>query len=134
MSPRTLGAAVSLDARSLTPEQRSAVLEVLRRAVAQRELTLGQVLRVLRAAYLRVNRERFARMTGLSPRAIANLEADAGNPTLDTLVRVFRPLGFEIGLVPRGGTVLTEAPPEVEPATYDAVLAQARAALKSRGR
>ena len=134
LTPRTMGAPVKLDARALTPEARTEVLEVLRRAVAVGDLTAGQALRLLRAAYLRVSRERFAKMTGVSARAIAKLEAGTGNPTLDTLTRVFRPFGFQIGLVPRAGTVLAEAPPAVDEDAYETVLAAARAAEGSRGR
>ena len=125
---------MKLDARSLGPDGRTEVLECLRRATARGDLSLAQTLRVLRAAYLRVGRDRFARMTGVSTRALAKLESGDGNPTLATLRSVFSPFGFEIGLVPRAGTVLAEVPPEVDEAAYQAVLEAARAAGSSRGR
>ncbi len=124
----------TLSARMLDARGRDEVLEVVRRAVARDDLTLGLALRVLRAAYLRVSRDRFAQMTGVSPRALAKLEADGGNPTLETLARVFRPFGFQVGLIPRRGTALGEAPPVVDGARYEQILGAVRAAADRRGR
>lgn len=64
------------------------------------ELRLGDAARLLRKGVLGMDRQTFAKVVKLSPRAIAKLEDDAdGNPTLDTLAKVFAPFGGRLSLV-----------------------------------
>jgi putative transcriptional regulator len=43
----------------------------------------------------------FAKLTGLTRRQIAEMEAGAANPTLETMERAARLFGFTVGFVPR---------------------------------
>lgn len=88
-----------LDGRQQTPEQRREFLQAIRLMLRRRDVSLGQALRVLRSAYLRMDRTRFAEMTGVSRRELAKLETDVANPTVNTLDRVFRPFGMRVGIV-----------------------------------
>ena len=80
--------------------ERKALLEDLAAMVLVGELTFGDALRVLRGGVLRMDRASFAKAVGLSEAAIAKLEDQReANPTLETLTKVFRPFGAELGLV-----------------------------------
>ncbi len=124
----------SLDIRKLTTDERAELLTALHRMVAREELKLGEVLRVLRAAHLRIDRDRFARMVRLSPRAIAELESGRANPTLQTLDQVLRPFGLRIGLVPAPGTLPAEQPPDLTEDCYAELCVEIRAAVQRHSR
>ncbi|KPA09591.1 hypothetical protein MHK_010177 [Candidatus Magnetomorum sp. HK-1] len=40
----------------------------------------------------------YARMVGLSKKIITNFELGKGNPTLESLTKMFKPVGLEPGL------------------------------------
>lgn len=82
------------------PLQRKQLLEDVALLVHSGEWRLGEAVRFLRKVVLRRSRPRFARLVGVSPAALQQLEdwPDA-NPTLDTLNRVFAPFGASVGLV-----------------------------------
>lgn len=80
--------------------QRKELLEDVATMVHQGEWRFGEAVRFLRAVVLRKSRHDFARLVGISPAALQQLEdrADA-NPTLHTLNCVLRPFGGAVGLV-----------------------------------
>lgn len=88
------------DIAAMGPLQRKELLEDVATLVHRSEWRLGEAVRFLRAVVLRKNRHDFARLVGLSPAALQQLEdrPDA-NPTLDTMNRVLRPFGGAVGLV-----------------------------------
>lgn len=102
-----------LDGRRMSADERATFLRAIREMLQAGELTFGQALRVLRAAWLGVDRERFAKMVGVSVRELAKIETDRANSTMKTLDRVFRPFGLRVGLVPVARDVSAgEAAPE----------------------
>ncbi|MDQ3263747.1 MAG: hypothetical protein M3Y59_08820 [Myxococcota bacterium] len=101
------------DVARMRPLERKALLEEIAAMVASGELKLGEAARVLRSAVLGMDRQTFAQVVKLSPRAIAHLEDDAAaNPTLETLTRVFAPFGGRPGLIFPG--MEEAAPPDEE--------------------
>lgn len=80
--------------------QRKELLEDVATLVHRSEWRFGEAVRFLRAVVLRKSRHDFARLVGISPAALQQLEdrADA-NPTLHTLNCVLRPFGGAVGLV-----------------------------------
>ncbi len=111
------------DLAAMGPLQRKELLEDVATMVHTGEWRLGEAVRFLRAVVLRRSRPRFAQLVGISTAALQQLEdwPDA-NPTLDTMNRVLRPFGANVGLVfPR------MAPPP--PPTSD--VEQRRATLKA---
>lgn len=96
-----MGAAVkSADIAAMGPLQRKELLEDVAALVHRSEWRFGEAVRFLRAVVLRKNRHDFARLVGLSPAAVQQLEErDDANPTLDTMNRVLRPFGAAVGLV-----------------------------------
>jgi DNA-binding XRE family transcriptional regulator len=88
------------DVARMRPAERKALLDELATMVASGELHLGEAARVLRAMVLGMDRQTFAQVVRVSPRAIARLEDDPrANPTVETLTRVFAPFGGKVSLV-----------------------------------
>ncbi|MCV3764696.1 helix-turn-helix transcriptional regulator [Rhizobium sp. TRM95796] len=50
-----------------------------------------------------MTQDEFARTLSLTRRQVAEIEAGAGNPTLETLEKIGRLFGFGVGFVPKGG-------------------------------
>lgn len=73
-----------------------------RRALKERilrgELSIGQSIRAIRKQ-IGLTQPQFARLVGVYPRVLLEIENDRGNPTMATLNRIFAKLGFEMGVV-----------------------------------
>lgn len=50
---------------------------------------------------LGLTQDEFAKMLSLTRRQVAEIEAGAANPTLETLMRIGRLFGFGVGFVPK---------------------------------
>ena len=75
------------------------MLDDVTNRLQRHELTPGQALRYLRKNYLGIDQHRFANLVKLSPRKLSDLENDKGNVTVNTLNRVFKVFGLQVGLV-----------------------------------
>ncbi|RCS21614.1 XRE family transcriptional regulator [Phyllobacterium salinisoli] len=75
-----------------------------RRALALRarngDLRLPDAVAEIRKGF-GMTQEEFARSLGLTRRQVAEIEAGAANPTLETLEKIGRLFGFGVGFVPR---------------------------------
>ncbi len=91
------------------PDDREAALVALLQRLYADELTTGQLLRALRRDVLGLSQTRYAELVGISRRSLSDLEGDKGNATLEVMDRVFRPLGLEVGLLPRKRRLLEQA-------------------------
>lgn len=111
------------DIAAMSAAQRMQLLEDVMVLVHSGEWRLGEAVRFLRVVVLRKSRPDFAKMTGLSPAALQQLEErEDANPTLETLNRVLRPFGGAVGLVFPRMNPPAQATSEVE---------QRRASLKA---
>ncbi|MFG6160494.1 helix-turn-helix transcriptional regulator [Halomonas sp. 1390] len=91
---------------AMTPEAReAALLEQLHRLM-RGELSEGQVLRHLRREVLGMSQGDYAALVGISRRTLSDIERDAGNASMASMERVFRPLGLKVGLLPRHPALL----------------------------
>ncbi|MDP2274168.1 MAG: hypothetical protein Q8K32_25720 [Archangium sp.] len=80
--------------------QRKELLEDVADLVHREEWRIGEAVRFLRAVVLRRSRQNFARLVGISPAALQQLEdREDVNPTLHTLNAVMRPFGAAMGFV-----------------------------------
>lgn len=83
----------------LTEEQVREQRQLLRQGIESGELTLGQAVRRMRKI-AGMNQKAYAQnIVGLSPRILAQIERDQGNPTLETLNKIGRPFGYQVGFV-----------------------------------
>lgn len=90
-------------------EDREAALVTLLQRFYAGELTEGQLLRALRRDVLGLSQTRYAALVGISRRTLSDLEGDKGNVTLAAVNRVFKPLGLQVGLLPRKRRLLDQA-------------------------
>ncbi|QFT85032.1 Helix-turn-helix protein [Halomonas sp. THAF12] len=91
-----------------SPEARQAALLEQLRLLMRGETTEGRVLRTLRREVLGLTQTAYAELVGVSRRTLSDIERDAGNASMASLDRVFRPLGLRVGLMPRQPELLAE--------------------------
>lgn len=87
--------------KELTSIEREALLSTLAAQLVREEISSGQVLRQLRREVLGMSQTQYADLVGISRRSLSDLEADKASPTVALLNQVFRPLGLQVGLLPR---------------------------------
>lgn len=95
-------------------EDREAALVALLQRFYAGELSEGQLLRALRRDVLGLSQTRYAALVGISRRTLSDLEGDKGNVTLAVVNRVFKPLGLQVGLLPRKRGLLDQALKPIE--------------------
>ncbi len=85
--------------RKLDAEQRRAEKALLFDQLAAGTLELSETVRRLRRITGLTQAEFAARVAGISPRVLAQIERGEGNPRLDTLRKIGRAFGLDIGFV-----------------------------------
>ncbi len=73
----------------------------LKDALANGEISIGEAVRQMRRITGMNQRDYATNIVGISPRILAEIERDEANPTLETLNKIGRPFGYEVGFVPR---------------------------------
>ncbi|GEK46075.1 helix-turn-helix domain-containing protein [Bisbaumannia pacifica] len=91
----------------VTDDREAALVTLLGQFYAG-ELTEGKLLRALRRDVLGLSQDRYAALVGISRRTLSDLEGDKGNATLELINRAFKPLGLEMGLLPRQRRLLAQ--------------------------
>ncbi|MDT8893753.1 helix-turn-helix transcriptional regulator [Halomonas sp. I1] len=87
--------------RLRSPDERQAALLEQLHLLIRGETTEGRVLRTLRREVLGLTQKAYAERVGVSRRTLSDIERNAGNASMASLDRVFRPLGLRVGLLPR---------------------------------
>jgi transcriptional regulator with XRE-family HTH domain len=70
----------------------------LNEGVREGDITLPDALKLLRKILGKSQLE-YSQMIGVSRKVISNLELKKGNPTVETLNKIFSPVGLKVGLV-----------------------------------
>lgn len=83
----------------MTAEQAREEKRLLREGIERGELSPGQAVRRMRRITGMSQKEYARKIVGISPRILAEIERDAGNPTLETLNKIGRPFGYRVGFV-----------------------------------
>lgn len=81
--------------------------EVFYRDLQSGNLTVGQVVRRMQKLS-GLTQPEFAAHRGISVQALRQIQADAGNPTMETLNKVASIFGLEVGFVPKRRKVQTQ--------------------------
>jgi transcriptional regulator with XRE-family HTH domain len=84
---------------ALTREEIRASKLLLYEKLRTGEITIGQATRMMRNIAGLTQKEYAAKVLGIFPRVLMDLEKDRGNPTLETLEKVAKPFGLKIGFV-----------------------------------
>lgn len=78
-------------------KDRKARREALNRRVDAGELLPPEILKQMRDL-LNMSQSAYAKMVKVSPKTLIQFESGEGNPTLETLKKIFAPFGFELNL------------------------------------
>lgn len=92
-----------------TPEEIRLEKEALYADIEKGLLTLGQASRRMRKITGLTQTEYAEKILKIYPRVLMELERDRGNPTLDTLGKVGKPFGLQVGFVVKSS--LKKPPP-----------------------
>jgi len=68
-------------------------------AVRAGGMTLAATVKAMRRV-TGLTQPEYARLVGVAPRALIDVERGVANPTLETLEKIGRPFGLRVGLVP----------------------------------
>lgn len=71
----------------------------LREAMERGEISLGEAVRCMRRISEMSQKAYAQKIVGVSPRVLAEIELDRANPTVETLNKIGRPFGYEVGFV-----------------------------------
>lgn len=78
-------------------EKRRALRDELYEAIARGDISIPEAVRTMRKIAGRTQAE-YARLVGISPRILIELERGIGNPTLKTLAKILAPFDLQVGL------------------------------------
>lgn len=84
--------------RSLDADRVSELREQLNAEIPSSDLSIGDVIRHMRLITKKSQSE-YAKLCGVAPRALADIESGAGNPRLSTLQALLRPFACDVGVV-----------------------------------
>ena len=85
----------------LTPEQRQAEKDRLYADVAIGGVPVDEMVRRMRRITGMTQADYARKVAGISPQALAQIEQGRGNPTVETLNRLGRAFGLQVGFVRR---------------------------------
>jgi XRE family transcriptional regulator, regulator of sulfur utilization len=84
--------------RSVTRDEVEQLREQLTKLVPQAQASLPELIRLMRQI-VRKSQSEYAKLCGVAPRALADIEAGRGSPRVDTLEKLLKPFGYGIGVV-----------------------------------
>lgn len=84
--------------RSLDADEIKVLREKLHTEIPQSDLGIGEVIRQMRLIAKRSQSE-YAKLCGVAPRVLADIESGNGNPRLSTLQALLRPFACDVGVV-----------------------------------
>ena len=100
--------------RNLSRDEVERLRDRLSELVPMESAGVAELLRMMRLI-TRKSQAEYARMCGVGPRVLTNIEGGVGSPTVETLEKLLRPFGFKVGVVMRGAEkgIPTEGKPEM---------------------
>jgi transcriptional regulator with XRE-family HTH domain len=106
--------------RKLSRTDVESLRDTLLAQVPQATLPIPEILRTMRLI-VRKSQSEYAKLCGVAPRVLADIEAGRGHPRVDTLEKLLHPFGYTIGVValgvdeqPRGPNMKHDATPKAE--------------------
>jgi len=84
--------------RNLGREEVESLRARLAELVPMESASIPELLRMMRLV-ARKSQAEYARMCGVAPRVLTNIESEVGSPTVETLGKLLRPFGFRVGVV-----------------------------------
>jgi predicted transcriptional regulator len=84
--------------RNLSRDEVEALRRELAALVPQSHTHIAQLMRTMRLI-TRKSQAEYARLCGVAPRVLADVESGKGSPTVETLEKLVRPFGYRVGIV-----------------------------------
>jgi len=84
--------------RNLGREEVERLRARLAELVPMESASIPDLLKMMRLV-ARKSQAEYARMCGVAPRVLTNIESEVGSPTVETLGKLLRPFGFRVGVV-----------------------------------
>lgn len=84
--------------RNLGREEVESLRARLAELVPMESASIPELLKMMRLV-ARKSQAEYARMCGVAPRVLTNIESEVGSPTVETLGKLLRPFGFRVGVV-----------------------------------
>ncbi|MGK4303408.1 helix-turn-helix domain-containing protein [Shewanella xiamenensis] len=100
---------ISVNRKPLTLKDREDLLLAATLDLFSGKKTQGQVLKWLRVELLSLSQDQYAKMVGVSRKALSDVESDKGKNGVELINRVFSGVGFRIALMPKDSVVLKMA-------------------------
>ncbi|MGL4713474.1 MAG: helix-turn-helix transcriptional regulator [Shewanella sp.] len=100
---------MSVNRKPLTLKEREDLLLAATSDLFSGKKTQGQVLKWLRVELLSLSQDQYAKMVGVSRKALSDIESDKGKNGVELISRVFSGVGFRIALMPKDSVILKMA-------------------------
>ena len=100
---------ISVNRKPLTLKDREDLLLAATLDLFSGKKTQGQVLKWLRVELLSLSQDQYAKMVGVSRKALSDIKSDKGKNGVELINRVFSGVGFRIALMPKDSVVLKMA-------------------------
>lgn len=100
---------ISVNRKPLTLKDREDLLLAATLDLFSGKKTQGQVLKWLRVELLSLSQDQYAKMVGVSRKALSDIESDKGKNGVELINRVFSGVGFRIAIMPKDSVVLKMA-------------------------
>jgi DNA-binding XRE family transcriptional regulator len=96
--------------RNLSRDEVEALRDKLTSLVPGAKAEIPDLLRMMRLI-ARKSQSEYARLCGVAPRVLADVEAGKGHPRIDTLEKLLRPFGYRMGVVAAPSVEAHSGPP-----------------------
>jgi len=84
--------------RNLSPDEVQALREKLAGLVPEADASIPEILKLMRLI-TRKSQAEYAKLCGVAPRVLADIEAGKASPTVETVGKLLRPFGYRLGVV-----------------------------------
>jgi transcriptional regulator with XRE-family HTH domain len=84
--------------RNLSRDEVELLRKELVTLVPRTSATVPRLMRTMRLI-ARKSQVEYAKLCGVAPRVLADIEAGKGSPTVETLEKLLRPFGYRVGIV-----------------------------------
>jgi DNA-binding XRE family transcriptional regulator len=86
--------------RGLSRDEVEALREKLAQMIPEQKADIPEILRTLRLI-TRKSQVEYAKLCGVNPRVLADIERGKGNPSFSSLGKLLKPFGLTLGIVVR---------------------------------
>lgn len=98
---------VSAGLKKVKTVDRQAVIHAIIHDIMLGAISQGEALKKLRLEVLGLRQDEYARLVDVSRKTLSDVENDKGNYSAEIINKIYKPFGFETGLVPISKTLIS---------------------------